>query len=92
MFPRTKGYVVHRMRSVIQDGASELFLLEDGTWGDCSRAIGFESVLVAIDHCRKHKLQNVRIVMKFGSSEYDIVLPLGETQPASRGRLNSGQA
>jgi hypothetical protein len=65
------------MRILIQHCGNHRYLRDDFGWSkDPSEARGFETSARALDVCMGHRLENVRIVLKFERPELDVPLPL----------------
>jgi len=65
------------MRVLIQNCNTFHYLTD--TLGWClspQEALGFQTSTRALDHCLKHRLENVQIVLKFERDDLDVHLPL----------------
>jgi hypothetical protein len=69
--------VYHRVKIILQNSLSLLYLGEDGMWvSDISNARDFGTSLKAMDFFHKNKLDQSQIVLKFSDAKYDIVLQM----------------
>jgi hypothetical protein len=64
------------MRVFIQNCDSLKFYCGQGRWCDSAmNAKDFSGSIRALDYIRKHHIPRAQIVLKFGSDEFDVVLP-----------------
>ena len=66
------------VRKYLQRRKSRRFLKANGEWTeDITEAVEIKNVTEALTYCRRFKLNNMDIVLKFGREEYDIRLEIG---------------
>jgi hypothetical protein len=69
---------VHPKR-LIQNRKSRLYLKRDGSFTpDPAQATPVKTVAEALSLCRKFKLKDMDIVLKFDRDEYDVRLEIGD--------------
>lgn len=65
------------MNVVIQNPKDKTFLQKDGAWGPNSdEAMVFSNSIAALNYCLLHRLENAQIILRFGSPQHDVILPL----------------
>ncbi len=79
------------MTIVIQQTDSRRFLAGDEEWvADPHEALTFDDTRQALQYCRRHTLQNVRLVVFFRDKKVSLLLYVpGSKTPAPAGVLHS---
>jgi hypothetical protein len=78
-----------RMSIVIQQSGTRRFLAEDGEWvSDPHEALTFSETRHAIQYCRRHGLDQVRLVVFFKNRKVSLLLYIpGSSVPAPAGAV-----
>jgi hypothetical protein len=71
------------MKVLLQNVTTHLYFRQLGSWtDDVEKARDFPNSLNAINFCNSNGLKEVRVLLKFKQSRYDVVLPVIErTEP-----------
>ena len=71
------------MKVLLQNVTTKLYFRQLGSWtDDVEKARDFPNSLNAINFCNSNGLKEVRVLLKFKQSRYDVALPVIErTEP-----------
>ena len=77
------------MKGVIQNPQALEFLKPDHSWNQsATEALCFQTSMLALDYCIRHKLNGVQILLRFDTATPDVVLTVDEHWSRLGGDVN----